>query len=142
MNKEYSYSLRVWITTLLLSPLFALLTIAPKLRSFREAIELVTMLVGVPIMAILLGLITIPGIFVFHFFCRFLIKYKIPVLSVKSILSFLGIFFVCVPAYIFGHFEFTWDYALLILPYWVALFISIWIYKLSASPRQETIEYK
>jgi hypothetical protein len=133
MNKVLSYSLKVWLTTIVLCPVLSILTLLIQAVNLHEAANVVMLLVGSPFSMLLIGVLTIPSAVLFYISSKYLLKWGVKTFFAKIILSLLGLLLTCLTISVFGNFRFTLNYVFVILPYLISIFISIWIYRLESS---------
>lgn len=131
MNHSLEYTKRVWLTSILLSLVFSILTILTRTRNIHDVTGVFTLFLGLPAGVLFMGLVTIPSAIVLYFSVQLLLKHNINSLLSKLMLSLLGILLVCAQVAAMGELRFTVGYAIILLPYWTAIVFSVWIYKLN-----------
>jgi hypothetical protein len=129
VNQALSYSIKVWLTTIVFSPILSTLTILIDARNFHDVINISMLLLGLPLTILLIGVITIPSAIVFYFSSLYLLKKDVTSFSAKIILSIIGFLLTCLSINIFGDFKFTSAYLFIISPYLLVIMISIWIHR-------------
>jgi len=130
MNGTLSYNIKVWLTSLFISSILADLMNLRYAQSMHDVLNIFAMLVGIPLLILMMGVITIPSATIMYFSNIYLFKHDVNVLSIKLILSVLGLLLTFLSISIFGDFQFTADFFITASPYFLAVLISIWVYRL------------
>jgi uncharacterized protein YacL len=131
MNPSLLYTRKVWFTIILLAPTFGILSILFRAKNMDDVMDVFKLFIGIPMAALLFGIITIPSVIAFYFATKYLFTSYFNQFSVKIVLSILGILLTFLSAGLMDEFKlkFNIDYLLTIAPYLFAVVISVWIYK-------------
>ena len=129
-NSSRAFTLRVWLTSIILSSVFSLLILLLKAANLHDVIEILTLLLGTPFSVLLFGVISLPSAFAFYLLCEYLLKLNMAPRLRKTFLSIIGVLLALVPIGTFGDLQMSLNFAILVSPYVFAVLASIWIYKL------------
>jgi|GEM_PF-4194174 len=130
MNRTLQYNIKVWLTSLLISSILADLMNLRYARSIHDVFNIFAMLIGVPFLILMMGVLTTPSATIMYFSTIYLFKHDVNVLSIKLILSVLGLLLTFLSISIFGDFRFTEDFFITASPYFLSVVISIWMYRM------------
>ncbi|RKR82541.1 hypothetical protein BDD43_2726 [Mucilaginibacter gracilis] len=135
MDHTLKYSFKVWVTSAILASILSWLIVFVQVNSIHDFILGLELLLGMPVMIVLTGMFTFPSAIILYFSVRYLTRYYIGFVCTKMILTLLGLLLTSVYVYMLNDFSFhsnifTLDYLLVVAPYYFAIIISIWIYKL------------
>jgi len=130
MNRTLQYNIKVWLTSLLISSILAVLMNLRYARSIHDVFNIFAMLIGVPFLILMMGVLTTPSATIMYFSTIYLFKHDVNVLSIKLILSVLGLLLTFLSISIFGDFQFTEDFFITASPYFLSVVISIWMYRM------------
>ncbi len=121
-----TYVFRVWLTSVIISPvIYALFNPIP------DGSNAVTLVIAV--MIFIGGCISIPCAILIDIAIKFLVKFNLPVVSVKIRLSAIGLILSYSPFFILGNFRFYQADLYVAVPYGVTVLAAIWVYRLNIS---------
>lgn len=116
--------IRVWSTSVIISPfIYALINPIP------DGYNAITLVIAV--MIFIGGFISIPCAILLELAIRFLTKFNLPIVAVKSWLSIIGLILCYSPFFILGNFRFYQADLYIAVPYGVTVLAAIWIYRLN-----------
>lgn len=130
-----SYVLRVWLTSVVLSPIIVSLYMSWVENSPPDA-ELV------PLMLMWGGALSVPSLLILGMLCHYLVHRKNNVKDVKIWLTIIGIILTYAPFWVLNAFSFANNSGATVLfwPYCVTIVAGIWFYKLKGMGEVRTDE--